>query len=309
MNILRQYLDPVLNDRESGSSEILGKLQQTLIEVARDPALAREKGWQRRILALILHRLGHFAVLLHFVNALCASDAFEADAAGWIRLIRNYQKRWPATGKACGRVLQQIHELQAPLSVLLHSRSGALMDLFGSLPASLRESWTLYQSISHPAREGLAQGKILKEMGWNVKMIEDAVMGKMLTKCDMALIGCDVLTDSTFINKAGSMPLAAAARLLKVPLYVVADERKLINVMQADDRLLDEVLTEYPRDDSELKVAPLSGINYYFEHVPNSWVRFFIFPDKAYTPSELKERLSTVDFHPRFVELWKERGK
>ncbi len=309
MNILRQYLDPVLHDRESGSSEILKRLQQALIEMAGDPSAANEKEWQRKALALTLQKLGHFAVVLHFVNALCASDAFDAGPEAWIRFIRNYQKRWSAAGSACLQSLQRIHELNAPLSVLLHSRSGALIDFFRALQPSLHSSWTLYQSVSHPAREGLSQGKILKEMGWEVKMIEDAVMGKMLTKCDMALCGCDVLTESTFVNKAGSMPLAAAAHLLKVPLYVLADARKLINVRQADDSLLDEVLTEYPRDDSELQVAPLSGVNYYFEHVPCHWVRSFIFPEKAYMPSELKELLSTVNFHPRFMELWKERGE
>ncbi len=309
MKILHQYLDPVLHDRESGSSEVLKQLQQALIDLAADPATGNEKGWQRRALALTLQKLAHFAVVLHFVNALCASDVFDAGPETWIRFIRNYQKRWSAAGTACRQSLQRIQNLNAALTVLLHSRSGALIDFFRALPPSLHSSWTIYQSISHPAREGLSQGKTLREMGWEVKMIEDAVMGKILTKCDMALCGCDVLTESTFVNKAGSMPLAAAAHLLNRPFYVLADERKLINVAQADDSLRDEVLSEYPRDDSELQVAPLSGVNYYFEHVPCHWVRSFIFPEKAYMPSELKERLSTVDFHPRFMELWKERGE
>lgn len=309
MNILHQYLDPVLNDRKSGSSEILKKLQEALIAMSGNPAVTHKQGWQRKVLGLILQRLGHFALILHFVNALCASNSVESDEAEWIQFIRNYQKRWATKGEGHLQSLKKVEDLDTVRTVLLHSRSGALIDLFGALPYSLHKSWIIYQSISHPAKEGLAQGNRLKDKDWNVIMIEDAVMGKMLTNCDMSLFGCDVLTETTFVNKVGSMPLAAAARLLKVPLYVLADERKLINVRMTDERLLDDILTEYPHDDSELQVAPLSGINYYFEHVPCDWIPYFIFPEKAYMPSELNELLSSVAFHPLFMEIWNEGGE
>ena len=87
----------------------------------------------------------------------------------------------------------------------------------------------------------------------------------MLDDIDYAILGADRIYNDFFINKAGSYAIALLCREKSVPLYVLADSRKILNTN------LPAGYKEKMRPAREIWGTPPSGItpvNYYFEAVP-----------------------------------------
>ena len=114
------------------------------------------------------------------------------------------------------------------------------------------KKFNVIQLISHQDKFGKEQAAILASKGVDVKVIDDAGVGKFLPEIDVVLLGCEIIMHETFIVKTGAHIIAAAANFYKIPVYVLADSRKLLN-----KKYLIEVLKSEYFSHSEVHPAQL----------------------------------------------------
>jgi translation initiation factor 2B subunit (eIF-2B alpha/beta/delta family) len=154
-------------------------------------------------------------------------------------------------------------------------------------------------SESRPSDEGLEFGTSLPAWGIPVTLVVDAALPRLVERCQLVLVGADAISENDFINKAGTYPLALAAREAGVPVYVAA--------------LLDKLIAEGARgstdrvwDPSEVLSAPPPGVtveNRYFERVPLSLVEGIVTEEGILSADEVSTRISARPVAPALLEI------
>lgn len=96
----------------------------------------------------------------------------------------------------------------------------------------------VYACETRPKRQGLITIRELAEAGVPVTLIVDSAMRYVMPGVSIAFIGTDTLeSDGSVINKIGTLPLAAAARDLGVPVYACAETFKFLPPSKAGQRV------------------------------------------------------------------------
>jgi translation initiation factor 2B subunit (eIF-2B alpha/beta/delta family) len=156
----------------------------------------------------------------------------------------------------------------------------------------------LYVAESRPALEGVGLAERLASSGLSPTIVADAALPGLVGSVDIVLTGADAVTERSFVNKAGSYALALAAREADVPLFVLAETRKI----------LPEGLTRRPApgDPAGLHPEPPDGIsveNVLFEPVPLALVRAVVTEDGPLGPGELEPLLLKRPIAPALLEI------
>ena len=154
-------------------------------------------------------------------------------------------------------------------------------------------------SESRPSNEGVEFGTSLPAWGIPVTLVVDAVLPRLVERCQLVLVGADAISENDFINKAGTYPLALAAKEAGVPVYVTA--------------LLDKFIAEGARgradrvwDPSEVLASPLPGVtveNRYFERVPLSLVEGIVTEEGILGVDEVPSKISARPVAPALLEI------
>lgn len=286
------FFKPVFENKTDGSRTVWRQLASYMSSVSAEE-LPVANDALRLWLQTVIQHLGHFAVVVRRINAYVQQIEEGASAA-------ELQKWWTteARGDATtgARHYFQLRSLQ-PLQgakVLLHSQSSAVKQLLQvAANEEVIANTQLFQAIGHPANEGMLQAEALRKLTYQVHLIEDAALGKYLTQCDYVLLGADVITKHSFVNKIGSMPLCAAAVLLKVPVYVIADPDKCIDEGKLPEELIDKLLVEEVATDQ----ADV------FEHIPVQWVNGFIFPHGVVVSEGIGKYIAQQTWNTMFLSL------
>ncbi|HSH74263.1 MAG TPA: hypothetical protein VLA09_01050 [Longimicrobiales bacterium] len=153
---------------------------------------------------------------------------------------------------------------------------------------------------SRPMLEGRALASALAAKGIDVTVAVDAAASSLVPTCDLVLLGADSVGDRGFVNKIGSASLAVAAARAGVPVYVLADESKLLPrgfpQRVDDDRPGEEVW------------SPEAGVriwNRYFELVPLEDVTGVVTESGLLSMTALADVRSRMAF-PETLRRWAE---
>ena len=120
-------------------------------------------------------------------------------------------------------------------------------------------------SESRPALEGRHLASELASAGVRVVLFSDAAIGEALSDADAVLVGADAVAPSSFLNKAGTRMLCAAAAQRGVPVHVAATRDKFVGAQLAAR------LQIRHGDPDEIWRHPPAGVevhNPYFESTP-----------------------------------------
>ena len=332
MSEFSKELDKVWNDRHSGSVEILGKYVdlfkrftdlkgqkihkqkqptdlydlQTDQENRRPGPLRNHPGKsskydlpEKNTLLNIIHasikRHGSFLVVSHFLNEIVGF--LESNRRNWqgdlAHLISNYEISWSNVNERIAETAGKLLDLSNK-TILLHSNSSAIKSFFASQKTHALKI-SLIQTESRPLMEGRIQAEFLAHSGYKVKVIADSAIGRYAGIADMAVVGTDGIYSEYFVNKCGSLPIALICREKGIPLYVLADSRKIWPVSEISNHnrqlkaikgkksvnriSIDEIFHEEIKPPDELWKNPPANViveNYYFEIIPNKLVTLFI---------------------------------
>jgi translation initiation factor 2B subunit (eIF-2B alpha/beta/delta family) len=110
----------------------------------------------------------------------------------------------------------------------------------------------------------VALARALLTAGCDVRLCSDAAVGSVLESADAVLVGADAIAPSGFMNKVGTTAIAALARTLGVPVFVLAGREKILpqgvyDTLDVVSGPASEIAPELPESAVE---------NPYFERVP-----------------------------------------
>jgi translation initiation factor 2B subunit (eIF-2B alpha/beta/delta family) len=101
----------------------------------------------------------------------------------------------------------------------------------------------------------------------------------------------------TFIVKTGAHIIAAAANFYKIPVYVLADSRKLLNKKYFPQSVLDTLIGSEEKSSSVIWKNPPQNVEVIYNHieeVPNKLVDKFILEKEALDSVELIDKIDKV---------------
>lgn len=196
---------------------------------------------------------------------LAAARAAAADAA--TRLIT-------ATHAATAAIARHIATLLGrDRTVLTHSFSSTVL---AGLARLAGHGLQVRVTEARPLNEGWTLATRLAALGIPVSVYTDAQAALALTGADAVLLGADTrLADGGCVNKAGSLPIALAARAAGVPVYVACEHFKRSPARAA-------TVTLERMEVAELGYPEVPGVtlcNTYFEVVPGALVSAWVSED------------------------------
>ena len=225
------WIAEIRNDRTRGASELARRSLELLAEAARSLPATDAVELRERLLALAVALSAARPSMTPIQNLLrrwgeTLQSSAAPNLAGTRRLAAEQAELlMAASWRAVAECAAHTAELLGPgRTVLTHSLSSTVVEACRLLKdTGLR----MIITESRPLGEGRQLAERLS--AWNVPTtyITDAQMGLFVAQADAVLVGADsVLADGTVINKAGTYPLALAARDQGVPFYVCCERFK-----------------------------------------------------------------------------------
>ena len=245
---LDELVAPLRDDVVSGAS-LLGR---TAADVIRRAAVRLQAGSLDELevgLGEVCHRLldaqPAMAPLVCLVRdvmaAVGSAPSLEAGRHAAASAADDFRNGFEARVRAVGEAATGI--LPAGGMIATISASATLHAIF-SAEAQPR-GITVLCFESRRMNEGRHFATTLAAAGVDVMYAVDAAAPSLIPECDQVMVGADSIGDQGVVNKIGSAMIAQIARSAGIPVYVVADETKVLprgfpqNV--ADDRPTSEV--------------------------------------------------------------------
>ena len=226
------WIAEIRDDRRRGASELARRGLELLAEAARTLPAADAMELRERLLELVAELSMARPSMAPIQNLLrCWREGLTPPAVPNLLSItrRLAAERAEALIAASRRAVTDCAAHAARLlgpgrTVMTHSLSSTVVAVCRQLKdAGLR----MIVTESRPLGEGRQLAERLS--AWNVPTtyITDAQMGLFVAQADAVLVGADsVLADGAVVNKAGTYPLALAARDRGVPFYVCCESFK-----------------------------------------------------------------------------------
>ena len=262
---IKSVFDEIKTDNTSGSGALLKKLIDRLSGYNNVTSAWTKKESEEiyGLFTVFRNDMSDFAVITHFCNFMidCIRKKKVQDSDTFLQFVKRYSDDWKDVNDRIAENFIAKVSLKGK-TVLLHSHSSAVISLFEKLR---EDAINIIQTESRPVYEGRLQAKRLAGQGYKVRLVTDTGFTPLFDDIDYAILGADRIYNDFFINKTGSYAIALLCREKAVPLYVLADSRKILNID------LPAGYKEKPRPAGDVWSSPPSGItpiNYYFEAVP-----------------------------------------
>jgi translation initiation factor 2B subunit (eIF-2B alpha/beta/delta family) len=167
----------------------------------------------------------------------------------------------------CTRAIECAAEARAELA-----RHGAALIEDGAVVATVSSS----EAVGAVLAAAAAAGRVPRVVA------ADAALPGLVGRASIAMVGADSVSETDFVNKIGTYPLALAAREAGIPLFVAAPL----------DRFIPEAIrgrTGRLRDGAEILDSPPPGVvveNRYFETTPLSLVSGIVTEEGVKPPAD-----------------------
>jgi len=213
-------LKSILNDTESGSAEILEKINSFIIthnyKLSELKSAIKEIDTQFPLFAGIQTYLSELYSLL-------ASNSIDEI----VRFAKKFNSDLKAKFKRIYQNAQFI--LQNHNRIISISNSHTLFKYF-QFAQNNNQKFAIFILESQPCGEGKTFYSKLKSIEIDAKLREDSQLKETVQQIDAAIIGCDMISESGFVvNKIGSRHLAEECRDFNKPFYVLGDNSKIIS--------------------------------------------------------------------------------
>ncbi|MFN8296912.1 MAG: hypothetical protein U0T69_11995 [Chitinophagales bacterium] len=210
-------------------------------------------------------------------------------------LLEVFHERWKNVDRKTAEIANQSFDFENK-TVLLYGNDINIQSLIDLLNVNQKKI-NVIQVVSLQDKFGKEQATSVAAKGIEVKVIDDAGVGKFLPEIDIILFGCDIIMHETFITNSGAHLIAAAAKTYKVPVFVLADSRKILNKKYFPQSVLGTFIGKEEKSGDEIWKNPPENVEVVFNHieeVPNNLITRFILEKEALTPHELIEKIDKV---------------
>ncbi len=242
-------LDQILNNKRSGSAELLRSLMIYFYEEIEEIDFTKD------LFALLRSRFSNFHTIIHFLGKLEKISAEKSEIKKFLtKQLKLKDKQISKIGFETEKLLSNNPKI---ISI---SNSSTLTKLF---EFHSEKKMRFFICESRPKFEGRIFAAELSKLKFQVKLITEAQMAEHVKQCNFAVIGADqILSNGSIVNKAGSYQLAILCKYFRKPFYVISDKTKKTrkNTFRKDVQEKNEILPK--------KLKNIEVENYYFEVVP-----------------------------------------
>ena len=250
-------LNKILNNKTSGSSELVAILNKYFLSIRNNSAQIKKSIKHAK------NKLGHFEIVNFYLNEL-NKILGKNNKAGLGNFLETYSRK---EDEKIDLIFNKIYlALKEAKSIITLSRSKTVIDIL----KLLREKNKYLKVVvceSRPKNEGRLTAQELVKAGINVELITDAMMGIFVPKVDAAIIGADfVLKNGNIVNKVGSKGLALFCKEYKKSFYVVTTKSKFSKKISFKVKKENSVEV-WNKTVNNLKVS-----NIYFEEIDKKYV-------------------------------------
>lgn len=206
---MNEILDRITGDTMSGATGIYIKvLNHIVLGVLKGPELPE----------LLRERAGDMVALHYLAGSLEGEPPFRHKD-----IAKELQKQIRTESTEAG---MQLYKSLANSGnrILCHSNSGSVLR---ALEHRKNRIEMVYQTRSKPGEEGAEAAKLLKNNGFNVKLIADSRFMTAIRDGAVPILGADCISETFFVNKVGTAKIVEAALEAKMTPIVVAGTEKL----------------------------------------------------------------------------------
>ncbi len=203
------------------------------------------------------------------------------------------------TASAALAVAGAVAALPAHAVVVSHSASSVVEATLRHAHAQGRLS-RVVASEARPLAEGAGLARRLAATGIPVTVVTDALAPSLVAEADVVLVGADTVAPSHVVNKAGTYPLALAARECETPLMVVAGSEKLLPAALFDAG----AAVGEARDSAEVLAHPPPGVsvlNRQFDLTPLDLVTWVVTERGPLTRDGVIAACEAIVVHPALL--------
>jgi translation initiation factor 2B subunit (eIF-2B alpha/beta/delta family) len=250
-------LNSIINDKVSGSSELLEMLNDYLLQNADNfPKMKRD-------LYRIKNEIRGFAAINNYIRKID-----KLITSGDKKTIKTFLTRFNS-GKI-DSYTDIYNKANSYLSkfdnILTLSNSKTLLEVI-KLWSKSNNKLEITVCESGPKNEGVIFAKALAKENIKINLITDASMSDYIAKVDAVLVGADIiLGNGNVINKTGSRNAAIICRYFGKPFIVLATKDKFTN-----KRIYKPGL-EKPGEILNGNIKNIKVYNYYFEEIDKSLI-------------------------------------
>ena len=243
-------LNQILNDKTSGSSEIVNLLNDYFLLIRNN-----KSGFQKSIL-ISKSKLDHFEEVNSYLKQLKTKLKNEKEL---LKFLSSYS---PLQKNKIERIFRNIYpRLKKFDRVITISKSRTVFEV---LKHWFQKNPNIKVIVceSRPKFEGRLMAESLAKIGIKTTLVTDAMMSLFVPQVDVTIIGADtILKNGNVINKVGSKSLSLNCKENKKPFYVVTTKSKF----SATNKF--KLSKENPKEVYNKKVRNLSVTNIYFEEI------------------------------------------
>ena len=219
---LEARIERLRQDRSSGASQVLDEVIAIFTAARAEglPIVAVAK-------AVCLAQPSMASVW----NAALAALASESHAEPFAQFVERVRRAPAALGRYAAALFAD-EDRQTPLHVVTISFSRSVLIALNAI--GVRRNLLISCSESRPALEGRRLASELAVRNVSVTLFTDAAIAHALATADAVLVGADAVSPTWFMNKSGTLMLAAAAAHRGVPVYVATTRDKFVSADIAD---------------------------------------------------------------------------
>ncbi|MEN9446722.1 MAG: hypothetical protein RJA25_11 [Bacteroidota bacterium] len=294
MSILKKLTDnPIVESAKALHNAT--KTVNNLIQLISDNKVSNSVRDMLKGLKTVITEKPNITSINHYINHFLLKIDPEGQPIVIKELLEVFHERWKNVDRKTAEIAYQNYNF-VNKTILLHGNDINVQSLIDLLLVN-HKKFNVIQLISHQDKFGKEQAAILASKGVDVKVIDDAGVGKFLPEIDVVLLGCEIIMHETFIVKTGAHIIAAAANFYKIPVYVLADSRKLLNKKYFPQSVLDTLIGSEEKSSSVIWKNPPQNVEVIFNHieeVPNKLVDKFILEKEALDSVELIDKIDKV---------------
>lgn len=250
-------LKSIINDKVSGSSEILEKLNKYILQNADDTIKLRNS------LSSIRKALKDFAAINSYIEKV--GELIDTGNTKKLKDFINSFDAWK-TEEYNNIYNKARHYFSRFNTILTLSNSKTLLEVF-KIWSRKNKKLKIIVCESRPKNEGIIFAKVLAKTNIKVQLITDASISNYIAKSDAAIIGADmILKNGNVVNKTGSRNAAIICKYFKKPFIVLATKDKFVNKESYKPVL------ENPHELLSKNNKNIEVFNSYFEEIEKSLI-------------------------------------
>jgi translation initiation factor 2B subunit (eIF-2B alpha/beta/delta family) len=277
-------------DNVSGASELSRKAASSFVLFASEnPADSGQEYFRglSELGAKLILAQPHMASIFNVVNSILYSVEQSLPALGGDELAdftREKAQEFIANSLSAVQLIAENGEglIAEGSRILTFSASGSILAILKKAK-EMGRNFKVVAAESRPMFEGRLLARFLGNARIPVTLIADAAMGTFAKDADIFLVGADSVSESSFVNKVGTLYLCLLSREYHVPLYVACERSKFISGQWRPS-------PHAGGDPGEILDSELLNVkaeNPYFEEIPLSFCRQLITNEGFFSPSDV----------------------